>query len=113
VESWIAESTTGGICVLLSPAAAVNGVHPIGATCTEGTVRLPEGTYLTYQYPQSDEVAIAGVAPLGTTAIRVTFADGTAQTQAVNDNAWALQTESPPTSITALPQGPAIQTGGQ
>jgi hypothetical protein len=112
VDSWIAESTTGGICVLLSPARSVTGTRPVAATCTEGASRLTEGTYLSYQYPETNEVALAGVAPAGTTAMHVTFADGTTQSVPVQGNGWSLQSTRVPVSLTASPEGVTVQIGG-
>lgn len=113
LESWIAESTTGGICLLLAPARPVNGARPIGATCTASAEHLREGTYLTYQYPESNEVAIAGVAPAGATAIDVTFADGTTQALPVVGDGWSLQSSRVPVSLTASPEGSTTQIGGE
>jgi hypothetical protein len=113
LESWIAESSTGGICVLLSPARAVNGVRAVGATCTNGPATLQAGTFLTYQYPEGREIALAGVAPSGVTSVLVTFADGTQQSSPVTGDGWSLQTAVTPISVTAEPTGSAVQIGGE
>jgi hypothetical protein len=114
LNTWIADSTTGGICVLLSPARQIAGMHPIGATCTDSApARLQEGTFLSYRYPESSEIALAGVVPASTVAMRVAFVDGTTQTVAVDDGAWSLQGSRAPVSVTSLPQGVTQQIGGE
>ena len=112
LKSWIAESTTQGVCILLSPSRRIRGTYVVGATCTRGP--SSEGTYLTYQYPDSADVALAGVAPNGVTSVVVTLADGASSTVPVKGNAWTLSTTtSPPMSILELPGGSSMSLGGE
>lgn len=112
VTSWIAESSEKGICVMLSPNRKINGIYVVGATCTDGPSGNAQGTSLTYQYPDSDEVAVAGVAPAGVSSVTVTFSDGDTQAVPVSGDGWALSTAEQPVTYT-LPGNAPVVIGGE
>lgn len=113
LSTWIAESTSGGICVLLSPNRKIRGTYVTGATCTPDASGRTEGTYLSYGYPESSEVALAGVVPIGVSSVAATFSDGTRESVPVQEGGWALTSTRTPVSITALPGGTPAEIGGE
>ncbi len=111
--SWIAESGEGGVCVMVSPTRRVAGVYPVGATCGEGQAALEHGIELTYIYPDSDAMLLAGVVPAGTSSVTVALADGTSASTSVSGDGWALTATSEPVSYTMQPSGETVTIGGE
>lgn len=104
---WIAKSMGGGICVLLWVHQPTGTVPSIGYSCSIGAEELGQGaTTEVSQLPGSrGKVFVAGVAPSSVGSIKVTLADGSTSTVAVNNNAWALEAEGTPTNYEPIPVG--------
>jgi hypothetical protein len=97
-SAWIAESSEGGVCVLVSSHTPIEGHYPLGSSC--GTAaNLTEGAVGELTADGSRTVTIVGVEPNGVTSVAVKLSDGTTETLPVSDNAWATEADSPVQSV--------------
>jgi hypothetical protein len=93
---WIAKSTDGGVCVLVSPHKTVEGPPAIGISCSEAS-NLSEGASgEVSSAAEPGRVVIAGVAPNGVQQVvhASPLSGGAAKKLTVSDNAWAFEVSS-------------------
>jgi hypothetical protein len=96
---WIAESVGGGVCVLSSGHAPVRpGVYGVAFSCAPAG-RASAGATVESETAGSNRLTIAGVVPVGVSAVQVALADGSTKTAAVSGGAWALEAAAPMRSV--------------
>ncbi len=99
ISAWIARSTGGGLCVLSSRHEPVRpGVYGVAFSCAPAD-RVSSGATVELEPAGSNRVTIAGVVPIGVSAVQVGLADGSTKTAAVTGGAWALETEASVQSV--------------
>jgi hypothetical protein len=112
VEGWIAKSVGGGLCVL---ASSVQSANPgVGASCAPDSRNLATGSSveLSELAGLPGTVIAVGAVPSTVSSVEVEFKDGSKRRVAVSDNAWALSTQSPPTSYHFNGTGLTTKVGG-
>jgi hypothetical protein len=108
-SAWIAASLEGGVCMLLYDGEPVEENAAVYSSCSaEGSLANGAGMDIESIPGKPGVVIDAGVVPNGVTAVTVPLANGKTETLAVNDNAWARESEEP----MAPGQRPAWTTGG-
>lgn len=98
ISAWIGKSIGGGICVLAGSDQPTNGIYGVAVSCSDNSEALPRGaTVELSELPSApDKTYTVGVAPAGVSSVESTLSDGTRQTVRVVDNAWAMESGSPP-----------------
>jgi hypothetical protein len=108
MTAWIAKSLGGGICVLLWVHQPAGGIPSIGASCSGETaedVARGATTEFSEMPGEPGRVFVAGVVPSTVAAVKVTLADGNAETATVSENAWSLEAEGDPQVYQTIPVG--------
>jgi hypothetical protein len=96
---WIAKSVGGGLCVLSSSHKPVRpGVYGVAFSCAPAD-RASAGATVESETAGSNRITIAGVVPVGVSAVQVALADGSTKTAAVSGGAWALEAAAPMQSV--------------
>jgi hypothetical protein len=99
LSAWIAKSIGGGVCVLSSSHEPVRpGVYGVAFSCAPAD-RASAGATVESETAGSNLITIAGVVPVGVSAVQVALADGSTKTAAVSGGAWALEAAAPMQSV--------------
>lgn len=108
MTAWIAKSLGGGVCVLLWVHQPAGDIPSIGASCSGETAEeIARGatTEFSEMPGEPGKVFVAGVVPSTVAAVKVTLADGSAETATVAENAWSLEAEGDPKGYQTIPVG--------
>jgi hypothetical protein len=94
ISAWISKGISGGLCVLSSSHAPVRpGVYGVAFSCAPAD-RASSGATVESETAGSNRITIAGVVPIGVSAVQVGLADGNTKIAVVSGGAWALETEA-------------------
>jgi hypothetical protein len=93
---WIAKSTDGGVCVLVSPHKTVEGPPAIGISCSEASNLSGGASGEVSSSAEPGRIVVAGVAPNGVQqVVHVSpLSSGAVKKLTVSDNAWAFEVDS-------------------
>jgi hypothetical protein len=109
LSAWIARSTAGGVCVLLSDGVPVNGVSALAVGCSPPGDDSRGAAVEVTQIPGMPGKAIAaGVVPDGVVEVSERMADGSTASSTVAGDAWARVSDS----TAAAGEQPTEITGG-
>lgn len=110
---WVAKSNEGGICILaLKPQPARSGPVGPASGCTP-EAKLGKGASIE-QFGPSGQNYETGAVPDGVSSVTVELTNGSTQTVAVHDNAYAVETTTPISQVSFTNEGTTqtVEVGG-